>query len=908
MGTNFSRVRIHDDPPARRLADHYDAAALTLGSDVYFDARVRPHEPDGRWLLAHELAHVRDGGSGQIDMSRASQPDDAVERHADKVAANVLANRAVPAARPHAGPRIVLRQPKPPARPAPIVTEVELSLAGGVIVAQRQGAPPVAASIVGASHLDSLLGERASYHITWLEQSGCLIVPDLPMTMVFGGPEAPSFDESDVVGPGDPFRLFRIADHPEIGGGIRSARRPVPLRIFGRAARPDSAKGGSRSSDTPVEQPAPTTKDTEATSTKTGGPTGKQTSEAAAPKDRPVHPATSAPLERNDDVMASRPELARFYLSCLERIAGLKVDLARAAKGLDRKAIEELVKGNADARSVTDYVTQGWTEFFGGGGTDFVEYEVLEETILTQWSRGNDNVRRNALYLGNDADGDGIFIRDSGIKYYDRYGQPLMGVLGVPHDAFYRAFGTGSLPKIAVDDPGLPLLMAAYRHVQVDDPFQVYVAAKGYMDNRDLVRENLWEGWAAGDDVARKLGEQKWPLVGFLSVHSVALLCKTNSRTKLIGWTLDTLLTAAGYWFNLYFAGSSFDKLIGVGSELAQIRRKPGEPLDHLSEEHLGRAIVRLRGLLSDLVAAGLTAAVLSAAKTASQTIGTPRPPLPELAVAGGGRTSGAAAVGGPPGEFPRGLPIALQMSRKDSDPTNKAAATRTPGPPAPQRQAGFELSDSSLPLEQRIAFLRRNRSQLGPKQGRWFDDLEAGLEGMDGEQRAEAERRIKPWEETVDAKLRTDYAARLSHLLGLNVIAVSRIPSRGLGGEMERINRLIDLGERAEVSFTIRENGITVQVDAVARRGKVLLIEYKAGDLLPPEINAQSRAERIRKLYLQMERQAEVAEAKDLDYFEWRVEPDQVHVLVDIIYGKLRQARPNLADKIRITEATPSR
>ena len=56
---DFSRVRVHTSADAGRLTRSLGAVAYTSGNDIAFDAgRFEPGSPDGRRLLAHELAHV----------------------------------------------------------------------------------------------------------------------------------------------------------------------------------------------------------------------------------------------------------------------------------------------------------------------------------------------------------------------------------------------------------------------------------------------------------------------------------------------------------------------------------------------------------------------------------------------------------------------------------------------------------------------------------------------------------------------------------------------------------------------------------------------------------------------------------------------------------------------------------
>jgi len=64
FGHDFSQVRIFADNQAARAAEALDARAFTVGSDIVFGAgQYAPESPSGQRLLAHELAHVVQGGS-----------------------------------------------------------------------------------------------------------------------------------------------------------------------------------------------------------------------------------------------------------------------------------------------------------------------------------------------------------------------------------------------------------------------------------------------------------------------------------------------------------------------------------------------------------------------------------------------------------------------------------------------------------------------------------------------------------------------------------------------------------------------------------------------------------------------------------------------------------------------------
>jgi hypothetical protein len=59
FGRDFSHVRIHTDPGAAQATRSFNARALTIGSDIFFDrGEYAPDTASGRHLLAHELAHT----------------------------------------------------------------------------------------------------------------------------------------------------------------------------------------------------------------------------------------------------------------------------------------------------------------------------------------------------------------------------------------------------------------------------------------------------------------------------------------------------------------------------------------------------------------------------------------------------------------------------------------------------------------------------------------------------------------------------------------------------------------------------------------------------------------------------------------------------------------------------------
>lgn len=89
LGTDLGGIRLHHGPSAAAAARTLGAQAFTMGSDVVFGSgRYQPDTPKGRWLLAHELAHI-----GQARSAAAPSADAAVERDADRAAGDMMRGR-----------------------------------------------------------------------------------------------------------------------------------------------------------------------------------------------------------------------------------------------------------------------------------------------------------------------------------------------------------------------------------------------------------------------------------------------------------------------------------------------------------------------------------------------------------------------------------------------------------------------------------------------------------------------------------------------------------------------------------------------------------------------------------------------------------------------------------------------
>jgi Domain of unknown function (DUF4157) len=92
FGRDFSQVRVHADAKAAESARQVGSLAYTVGQDLVFGHdQYRPHSGPGRLLIAHELAHSIQQGSGSV----GSSEDTAREEEADKATASVVFSRPV---------------------------------------------------------------------------------------------------------------------------------------------------------------------------------------------------------------------------------------------------------------------------------------------------------------------------------------------------------------------------------------------------------------------------------------------------------------------------------------------------------------------------------------------------------------------------------------------------------------------------------------------------------------------------------------------------------------------------------------------------------------------------------------------------------------------------------------------
>lgn len=92
FGEDFSGVRVHTDTYAVQTSQQLNAVAYTVGRDIFFGAgQYHPPTQKGKYLLAHELTHVLQQGSGTVQgKAEIGQPGDIYEQEADRTANMVL--------------------------------------------------------------------------------------------------------------------------------------------------------------------------------------------------------------------------------------------------------------------------------------------------------------------------------------------------------------------------------------------------------------------------------------------------------------------------------------------------------------------------------------------------------------------------------------------------------------------------------------------------------------------------------------------------------------------------------------------------------------------------------------------------------------------------------------------------
>ncbi len=106
FGHSFEQVRVHADASAEALLEPVGAPAAAIGGEIFVaPGQYRPDTVAGRYLLAHELAHVVQASRyGTEESAAVSRAGDASERDAGEAAAAVMSGFDAPAMNTAAAP------------------------------------------------------------------------------------------------------------------------------------------------------------------------------------------------------------------------------------------------------------------------------------------------------------------------------------------------------------------------------------------------------------------------------------------------------------------------------------------------------------------------------------------------------------------------------------------------------------------------------------------------------------------------------------------------------------------------------------------------------------------------------------------------------------------------------------
>ena len=266
------------------------------------------------------------------------------------------------------------------------------------------------------------------------------------------------------------------------GGSNQPERRVKPrlslssgLRTAHRAA-PNGGRAGAEEKSATDGQGNKRAKDGKKKSEKTDGQQGGAGGGSLAgviEQAKKLEGEVAAPVTPAVELL-SDPATAAFYLQILEHFSGRSItaaDQTAASDGLTAEEVNNIVGFSLLRRSLTDLFTQGLAEFKQAGGTKFEQYQLLIQTLIEQFTRGNPTATLNDLKIGKgspEVDIIGIADRRSGFLLYDQYGVPLpaFGGGGLMRDQGY--IGARDESQIGINianigDPALRQLLNSLR-------------------------------------------------------------------------------------------------------------------------------------------------------------------------------------------------------------------------------------------------------------------------------------------------------------------------------------------------------------------------------------------------------------------------------------------------------------
>ncbi|MEP6862827.1 MAG: DUF4157 domain-containing protein [Deltaproteobacteria bacterium] len=186
FGATFASVRVHDDSTASRFSTALGARAFTIGQDIAFGSgQYVPGTPQGRRLIAHELAHTIQQGGAQGAAVRGPEPE--LEHQADRAASAALDGEA--ATPPSVTPGLRLQRAPVVLAGALIVAEAtpEIIVVGelGADVVLVDGAVTVTADVAAPAAIDALAAPAIEATTPMLEAATPAIEATAPATSSF---------------------------------------------------------------------------------------------------------------------------------------------------------------------------------------------------------------------------------------------------------------------------------------------------------------------------------------------------------------------------------------------------------------------------------------------------------------------------------------------------------------------------------------------------------------------------------------------------------------------------------------------------------------------------------------------------------------------------------------------------
>ncbi|WP_167088122.1 eCIS core domain-containing protein [Massilia frigida] len=150
FGTSFGSVRVHDDSPAARFNSVLGARAFTVGQDIAFAAgQYRPGTTTGDLLIAHELAHTVQQGSGRPQQSMGAAAQEELERQADRAAQSAVLGHDADAPAPRLD------------KSAMQVQRAPALVAAGLLIAEATPEAIILAEVVAVSTTEVVVADGA---------------------------------------------------------------------------------------------------------------------------------------------------------------------------------------------------------------------------------------------------------------------------------------------------------------------------------------------------------------------------------------------------------------------------------------------------------------------------------------------------------------------------------------------------------------------------------------------------------------------------------------------------------------------------------------------------------------------------------------------------------------------------